>query len=98
MAKDYTTLTIKRTNGTVETVVSDRFPLLYENKALQARIIEENRKVGRGEVLSFEGNPEFIAERAARIAEIDREIAGMCKYYTRDQGCPLHGETCESAN
>ena len=48
---------------------------------LKAQITKATADAGRGKVLSV------------RLVTANARYEG-CRYYTRDQGCPMHGETC----
>ena len=75
-----TTLKIKRPTGETEIVdISERFPVGITGKIF-AKIVEANRKAGRGEVLSYTMEaeaPTLDAQRFALVCEIEnaREAA-----------------------
>ena len=73
-------ITIQRPNGQTEYVIKPGMTMI--NTATQQAMTIATRNAGRGEILSF---------REVK-AEYHKSVG--CPHYTRDQGCPLHGETC----
>ena len=76
-----TTIIVKRADGRIDEVVREN--RIYTAKEQEA-IIENTRKAGRGEVL------EIITQKPPT----HRRQRQGCPSYTRQEGCPRHGETC----
>lgn len=66
-------LTIKRANGEIETVTTEKFGEISER--IFNRIKEETAKAGRGEVLSYTNIPAVI-----EMEQADIELQEYCKH------------------
>jgi hypothetical protein len=78
-----TAVTIQRPNGEIEVSTKDGNLI-----RLLPAIRKATAEAGRGKVLSAKLLRTTIQNPGHRY------YASGCRYYTRDQGCPLHGETC----
>lgn len=75
-----TIMTIRRPNGDVEKVERHgeiAIPLRY-------KMVEATKAAGKGDILSF--------DTVSRIPRALPSLRHCCSHWTRDQGCPLHGD------
>lgn len=72
-----TIMTIRRPNGDIERVEKP-FPL---TSAQRQQAIKLTKEAGRGDIIGFD----VVAPKPVAWSH-------CCAYWTRDQGCPLHGD------
>lgn len=75
------------TNETVQVVVSGKGSAGFAQGVKMAK-----RLGGR-----YDGASKTWAIPASRVQDIQHgllRVVSGCQHYTREQGCPLHGETC----
>ncbi len=75
-----TQITIQRPDGTIETVIR---PGLITSPSMRRKMTQATRGAGRGEITRWHTVTHHTKQQG-------------CQSYTRDQGCPLHGEICEN--
>ncbi len=76
-----TQIRIQRPDGTIETVIR---PGLITSPVMRRKMTQATRQAGRGEIVGWQTVTHTTKQQG-------------CRLYTRDQGCPLHGEACENA-